>query len=114
MNRRYHACGCGTGAAGLLAGAVVGFVALPTVSAGVACARWGTAGICFAIGGACIGKALGWARARAQMKSNIREIVASVSGQSDSVGLLALTGASRAGAEEEGGTSWEQGHGNHL
>lgn len=78
LNRNYHACGCDTGAKGLLIGFLVGLIfealsVAPWMS-------WQSAGIVVgsALAGALIGKIIGLARAQFRLKETIREIVAEI------------------------------------
>lgn len=78
LNRSYHACGCATGAKGLLIGLLAGLFA-----AAVGTAPWlssQAAGIVFgsALAGAAIGKVIGLARAHIRLTRTIREITAEV------------------------------------
>lgn len=78
LNRSYHACGCDTGAKGLLIGLLAGLIAAAAGSA--PWFSWQAAGIVFgsALAGAAIGKIIGLARAQIRLGRTIREIAAAV------------------------------------
>ncbi len=78
LNRSYHACGCDTGAKGLLIGLPAGLVA--AALSGAPWLSWRAAGIAVGamLAGAAIGKIVGLARAQIRLTRTAREIVAEV------------------------------------
>ena len=82
LNRNYHACGCDTGAKGLLIGLFAGLIV-----AAMSDSVRQTAGIVFvaAIAGAIIGKLVGLARAQVRLMQTIREIAKEVRPRESSV-----------------------------
>lgn len=78
LNRSYHACGCDTGAKGLLLGLLAGLIAAAAGSA--PWLSWPAAGLVFgtALAGAAIGKLIGLTRAQLRLTRTVREIAAEV------------------------------------
>lgn len=78
LNRSYHACGCDTGAKGVLIGLLAGLIAAGLD--GAPWLSWQAAGVVFgpALAGALIGKIIGLVRAQFRLTRTVREIAAGV------------------------------------